>query len=122
MLAFERLEDRTLLAAPHPFELSTLGGTNGYIFEGIDADDRSGYLVNSAGDVNGDGFDDLLIGAYRADPGSPARNYAGESYLVFGGAANLASLDAADGLSNGRINLANLSASDRVPPGGDRRE
>ena len=55
------LEDRTLLSAPHPFDLGTLNGTNGFRLDGIDADDRSGRSVSSAGDVNGDGFDDLII-------------------------------------------------------------
>ncbi|MFM9960722.1 MAG: beta strand repeat-containing protein, partial [Planctomycetaceae bacterium] len=41
--------------------------------------------VSSAGDVNGDGFDDLLIGAERADASGNAKNYAGESYVIFGG-------------------------------------
>ena len=35
-------------------------------------------------DFNGDGLDDLLIGAYRADGPLNARNYAGDSYLIFG--------------------------------------
>ncbi|MDB9716584.1 integrin alpha [Amylibacter sp.] len=48
--------------------LSTLIGTNGFTINGIDASDRSGYSVSSAGDVNGDGIDDLIIGAYSASP------------------------------------------------------
>jgi hypothetical protein len=38
--------------------------------------------VASAGDFNGDGFADLLIGANRADPGGLVD--AGETYLIFG--------------------------------------
>ncbi|MEX2648893.1 MAG: hypothetical protein WD673_07760 [Alphaproteobacteria bacterium] len=64
-------------------DLSTLNGTNGFRLDGIGADDDSGRPVSAAGDVNGDGFDDLIIGASRADPGG--NNQAGESYVVFGG-------------------------------------
>ncbi|CAC9648955.1 Flagellar hook-length control protein FliK [uncultured Gammaproteobacteria bacterium] len=44
--------------------------------------DWSGYSVSSAGDVNGDGLDDLIVGAYGADPSG--KSYAGKSYVVFG--------------------------------------
>ena len=79
----ERLEDRTLLTAPHPVNLGSLDGTTGFRLDGIDANDYSGRSVSSAGDVNGDGFDDVIIGARRADPGGTSS--AGESYVVFGG-------------------------------------
>lgn len=41
-------------------ELSSLDGSNGFVL-GVTGDDISGLVVNTAGDVNGDGFDDLLI-------------------------------------------------------------
>ncbi len=73
-------------------DLSSLDGSNGFRIDGIDANDQSGYSVASAGDVNGDGFDDILIGAERADPGGDLS--AGESYVVFGKASGFsASLD-----------------------------
>jgi hypothetical protein len=58
--------------------------------------------------VNGDGFDDLIIGAYGADPNV---SYSGASYVVFGGAANLAALDVADGVADGVISLANVGGA-----------
>jgi hypothetical protein len=48
---------------------------------GIDQLDNSGNSVSSAGDVNGDGFDDILIGALGATPND--QKGAGESYVVF---------------------------------------
>jgi hypothetical protein len=42
----------------------------------------SGYSVSSAGDVNGDGLDDLIVGAHQADLTNSAD--AGKSYVVFG--------------------------------------
>jgi hypothetical protein len=38
--------------------------------------------ASSAGDVNGDGLDDLIVGAYQADPIN--KSNAGKSYVVFG--------------------------------------
>jgi hypothetical protein len=66
-------------------DLSTLNGSNGFAINGIAANDDSGWSVSSAGDVNGDGFDDLIIGADRADPNGIS--YAGQSYVVFGKAS-----------------------------------
>ncbi len=63
-------------------ELSELDGTNGFVINGIDAGDGSGEEVSSAGDVNGDGIDDIIIGANNADPNGNTN--AGETYVVFG--------------------------------------
>ena len=46
--------------------LSTLDGTDGFRLDGVAADDLSGVWVSSAGDINGDGLDDILIGASGA--------------------------------------------------------
>ena len=44
-------------------DLAALDGANGFVINGIDEGDCSGFSVSGAGDVNGDGFDDLIIGA-----------------------------------------------------------
>ena len=59
--------------------LTNLNGVNGFKLQGEVNGDISGQAVNGVRDINGDGYDDLLIGApYHA-------NYAGRSYVVFGG-------------------------------------
>jgi len=68
-------------------DLSELNGNNGFVLNGVASVDRSGVSVSSAGDVNGDGLADLLIGAYRADPNA---NDSGASYVVFGNSAGFA--------------------------------
>ena len=88
-------ESYVVLGGDIPFtaslDLSSLDGTNGFVINGIDESDRSGSSVSSAGDINGDGFDDILIGARRADPNG---DLSGESYVVFGNDAGFgASLD-----------------------------
>ncbi len=62
-------------------DLSSLDGHNGFRLDGERVDDFSGFSVSSAGDVNGDGFDDLIIGAVGTDPNGDS---SGSSYVIFG--------------------------------------
>jgi len=64
-----------------PVELLSLDGTDGFKLVGEMPGDRSGGAVSAAGDVNGDGVDDVIIGARRADPNG---DRSGRSYVVFG--------------------------------------
>jgi len=60
------------------------GGTGALImqFDGTVAGNALGFAVSSPGDVNGDGFPDLLLGASQASPGGRAE--AGQALLISG--------------------------------------
>jgi hypothetical protein len=84
---------------PRNLELSALDGTNGFRIDGISRDAYVGWSIDS-GDINGDGFDDLAIGARWED------YYAGSTYVLFGTASGLGpnvDLDALDGSNGFRI-------------------
>ena len=62
---------------------------------GMDEATKTGISVSAAGDVNGDGIDDVIVGAGIANQGGTKR---GAAYVVFGKA----------GAVRGAIPLANL--------------
>ena len=64
-------------------DLATLNAATGLRFDGAAAGDSAGQSINSAGDRNGDGFDELLIGAPNSGVG-PARS-TGAAFMVQGG-------------------------------------
>ena len=64
---------------PAVIQLSNLNGKNGFKLDGENNGDDSGYPVGTVGDINGDGYGDLVIGApYHT-------NRIGRAYVVFGG-------------------------------------
>ncbi len=96
-------------------ELSDLDGTNGFTLNGIDTYDRAGSAV-AAGDINGDGVEDLIIGTsnYYNDPE--------EVYVVFGDTSGfsasleLSDLDGTNGFTLNGINTDDRAGS-AVAPG-----
>ncbi|MDZ7965347.1 MAG: hypothetical protein RM368_10270 [Nostoc sp. DedSLP03] len=86
------------------FNLAFLNGNNGFIINGIAANDFSGKSVSNAGDINNDGIDDLIIGAPYANPNG--KEVAGQSYVVFGG-TNIAT-------SNTSPNLTGTADADNL--------
>ncbi|MEX2390953.1 MAG: FG-GAP repeat protein [Dehalococcoidia bacterium] len=65
-----------------------------FVVYGKAPQDNLGLSV-AAGDVNGDGIDDVLVGARFASPAG--RGNAGETYVIFGSAGLSASVDTAAG-------------------------
>src|SRR4030095_11814405 len=84
---------RLAAAVPPPFpsviDLSTLSAADGFVIQGDLAGDQAGRSVSNAGDVNGDGLDDIIIGARYADPNG---DRSGEAYVLFGSTAGFANL------------------------------
>ena len=76
-----------VLGAPAGWTVDVDLATADSSFVGEAAQDRSGYSVAMPGDVNGDGFDDILVGALDNDAGGAE---AGQTYLMFGHAGGWA--------------------------------
>lgn len=70
------------LTAGYISAADVVGSGYGFTVTGAEAGDAFGHAVAGGGDVNGDGFDDLVVGAYEASP--PSREQAGRAYVVFG--------------------------------------
>jgi hypothetical protein len=63
---------------------STMNNVADVTLTGLTAGDHFGDAVASAGDLNGDGYADVIVGASRNDAGGSG---AGRAYVYFGGAA-----------------------------------
>ncbi len=84
------------------FSVDELDGTNGFLIRGITHHDQLGYSLSGRGDVNGDGVDDLVLGAPSVD--SVDFEDLGEAYVVYGrsgigssGSFDLSTLDGTNG-------------------------
>ncbi|TAE61676.1 MAG: DUF4114 domain-containing protein [Nostocales cyanobacterium] len=81
------------------FDLNSLNGSNGFVINGNRIEDYSGLSVSSAGDINNDGFDDLIIGAPQANPNG---TNSGQAYIIYGKQSGFSS----------SLNIDNLNIND----------
>ncbi|MFK7754656.1 MAG: hypothetical protein AB8B51_19170 [Sedimentitalea sp.] len=97
--------------APFNLDPSALNGTNGFIIQGSQAGGFFGTSVHAAGDVNADGFDDVIIGASGANQG-------GAAYVVFGGTTggqallNVSTLNGTNGFAIQGLSPSSPTAND----------
>ena len=88
---------------PAFINLSDLNGLTGFRVNGEVIGDRSGWSVKGGRDINGDGYDDLLIGATNvSNTSTDTYHQVARSYLVFGG-THIS--------SNGQLDLAELNGT-----------
>ena len=96
---------------PAELNLQNLDPTTGYLITGVELGDRlGGTSGGGAGDINHDSISDIVIGSDGRSP-SGDRLDGGRTFAIYGGSANLAALDFADGTQDGRISLSMLDGT-----------
>lgn len=91
---------KTNLGTGGTLELTSLSGSSGFVLNGGDTYDAAGASVSINGDLNGDGFDDIVVGAPTTTASTPSIDaYNGAAYVIFGDSniPALANLDAVNG-------------------------
>jgi hypothetical protein len=90
-----------------PITVSVKIWAQGFAINGENAGDWSGFSVSTAGDVNGDGLDDVIVGAFLASLNSKLQ--IGKSYIIFGKTNNTAINLSAIGTEGFVVNGENMN-------------
>ena len=92
-------------------DLTNLSASAGFKIQGESSYDNAGYSVSGAGDVNGDGFNDIIISAPFNDSGAPG---SGRAYVIFGKAAGFGTIDLRDLAPSAGFKIQGDSAYDNA--------
>jgi len=95
---------------PAYIDLARLSPEHGFMISGVADEDYTGFSVNSAGDVNHDGINDIIIGAEGADTAGGVD--AGAVYIIFGSNSPFENIDLADLSSKRGFALYGIAAGD----------
>lgn len=76
-------------------DIGEVGNSQGFRIDGAAMNDWAGYSVAGAGDVDGDGLDDVIVGAWGANNGPQLPPSEGSVYVIFG-APSLSRIDLTD--------------------------
>ena len=98
-------------------DLTSFAATDGFIIQGDVAGDQGGFGVSSAGDVNGDGYKDLLVGALDAEIAGETNQ--GETYLIFGTAGGFGAPVLFGGFTRQVLDLSSLTSAEGIALVGD---
>jgi hypothetical protein len=78
--------------SPGTIDLTSLGFADGFRIDAGNSNDQLGQSVAAAGDFNGDGFDDILVGAPSA---FTVGSRTGAAYLIYGSATSASTTNSA---------------------------
>jgi Ca2+-binding RTX toxin-like protein len=79
------------------FDVASIDGNNGFAIDGVAQIDNTGFSVAAGGDVNGDGFDDIVVGAQGSDING---NGSGAAYVIYGSTPGEAVTRIGTGIAN----------------------
>jgi len=74
-------------------DLENLSPDQGFQIKGPAAFTDTGFSVSGAGDINNDGYDDIILGAPEADP---VTDREGQAFVIYGGPQTLTPADTAE--------------------------
>jgi len=75
----------------------------------------AGRRVSGVGDVNGDGFDDIIVGEYLSDHGGLTNN--GAAYIFFGAPNLSGTFDMGGGIQSANVTILGKVGNDRLGRG-----